>query len=159
MRPCASDAVKPTARTAGWSLLELLAVLALLGSVLVVVAPRTAQRTPEQDRLAVEAIVRDLDARARAQVALGRQASLNVREGQLVLTDGNSEAVAMRPLPEGVTASVSSGSRDDATRDRQPVEFRPGDLLGHYVVHVQNDSGTSELRVSRATGAIEVVRP
>lgn len=150
MRPCASDAVKPAARTAGWSLLELLAVLALLGTVLVVVAPRTAQRTPEQDRLAVEAIVRDLDARARAQVALGGQASLTVREGQLVLTDGNNEAVAMRPLPHGVMASIDS---DPA------VMFRPGDLLGHYVVHVHNDSGETTFRVSRATGAIEVVRP
>lgn len=150
MPPCASDAVKPAARTAGWSLLELLAVLALLGSVLVVVAPRTAQRMPEQDRLAVEAIVRDLDARARAQVALAGQASLAVREGLLVVDDGNDEPIAMRPLPNGVTASIVSGPA---------VVFRPGVSIGRYIVHVRNDSGTTEFHVSRATGAIEVLQP
>ena len=133
----------------GFTLLEMLAVVALLGLIATTVSMRlvaTDQRTRERTALAM---ILDLDARARLLAQRGQMVELRLDEDhRVVVTLASGECVFARALPIGVEARLLVGS--------EPGHVVPFDLRGRspdYRVRVGNAEGGAEVSISGLTGA------
>lgn len=134
----------------GWTLVELVAVLALLGGAVAILAPRFGRGPSAAD--AALAAVRDLDARARAMASNGHAVRLSADGSVLRLATSSGAVLAQRDPAAGAVVELHSTNADAMT----PVTFSPAALVDDYSVRVRIEGDVFAIRVDGITGHMEV---
>lgn len=135
----------------GYTLIEVLAVVALLGLVAVLVAPSLTRAVMTDPVARGARLARDAD-RAARQHAVGQGAVLSLRDGRLVTTVAK-EPIASTPMPDGTT--VRWRAVDDTPLEA--VAFDRGGRSVDLLVEISSPTQQRRYRILGLTGAWEAL--
>jgi prepilin-type N-terminal cleavage/methylation domain-containing protein len=141
----------PRTRERAFTLLELLLVVALLGGIVVVVAPHLAAADATGTRLRFERELRDLDTRARVEARTGGAVTLGAT--------GDGVAIVLLRARTGERlseVSVPAGTRvvfhERSAQRAGPVRFDAAGRCDDYELAILTDGATRRRTVSGLTG-------
>ena len=140
-------------RRRGYTLIEVLAVVAILGLVAVAVSPSLARAVVTDPVARAARLVRDADRAARQQAA-GCGAVMSMRDGRLLTTVAN-EVISTLTLPNTVSVAWST---DSGT----PVESLSLDRGGRSIdvfIDIRSPTLTKRFRILGLTGAWLALEP
>ena len=140
-------------RRRGYTLIEVLAVVAILGLVAVAVSPSLARALVTDPVARAARLVRDADRAARQQAA-GGGAVLVIRDGRLLTTVAN-EVISTLTLPNTVSVAWSTDSG-------APVESLSLDRGGRSIdvfIDIRSPTLTKRFHILGLTGAWLALEP